>query len=1191
MINRKYKIKKLLGKGRSTVYLGDDADSPGKDIAIKILPADVDKRELKFFRDEFFTLHKLHHPNIINSYKLGTILENDSSFKEILIGSKFFTLEYFNGNRLLEYSSLKDERKLRNIIKQICSVLYYLHLSNYIYYDLKPENILVADINGEPSIKLIDLGFAQYTVDNGENIIRGSAEYLAPEILKNQKHDHRVDLYSLGIILYRIIYGRFPFETGNELEIYKAHVENEFEFQASELSPKLIAVIEKLLMKDPEERYSNVVQILFDLDIPVDESLTKDWLPAKVFADRKDSLTILKTYISDNTSSEVFTIRGTEGSGKTTLAYELYAEQAKCIFVENDVSFTGADFIKLFLDKIIFNEFVYSNLPFGMTDRIEKVTGEKSSELLDNIKSIFNEITDRNKFIIILDSFNLYNSFAIEFFKTIIPIFQVNKIKVILTENTDRPFITDFIFNLREVNLSPFTEIHLNEYLEKSYSSLFPKEDLRKLILTYADLLPGNLESFIKDIILLKIISFTLDGIKISTDADTVSLLKSSHEEIYVLRFKSLRDIEKYAAQFISAFEITTELKTAAGFLRISPEETAFVFSQLEQKNIIHPVQQNEKPLFVSEGLKRYVYSTISDKKNYHFLVANYIKHNFIDFNKLELARQFELAGDYNSSSMILQEEAMGAETISAYSYEKNILQKMTAFPLDKSEAARIKYELANIHYKLSEFKDALNLLHELHNEGKNIENEKLQLILEGRSLIGLTEYEQGKRILEPLINEMENKNIRQQLQIDLATVEFNLNQYERSIDICKKIIEDKSGTTEEMGQIYEMLGLISLYKDNDTDEALKYFQQGNKIFEKAGLKFGVAQMLMDIGNIYSMKGDNKNAYLYWNKSLEINHSIGNIDQEAKLYLNLGVFYYDSLNFEKSIESYQKSLSIFTTLGNRKGIGLVQTNLGEIYTLICEYQKALDSLSSAISIFEKLQNVEEILEALVIYGKMDFIIGDYEGLNSIIIKYEAASSSIELSARYKTYFSLLNLLNTYPSNEFSAIIGSLDEMKEIFLSLEMRNDYFLCVMLKVKAYMRMGKNENAFEELHHDELKYLCSTNMLYEGERNYIKGLILESDPSIDNKSFVDYYLSAYEMISGSYVTDLAWKILFSLAKIYSDRNNFSKAAEFIKYSESLINFTAGNIKNPRLRNIYLNQKERKEALDKLRQLHSKFL
>src|SRR5512139_243150 len=162
MINTRYEILKKLGEGRSKVFLCRDIEFRENEYAIKILPANVDKRERDAFLKEYFTLQKLEHSNIIEAYELGTVLHSDGE-EEIEIGSTFMTLEYFEGEILQSSKNIREEKILREITKQICAALYYLHQSKYIYYDLKPENILVSFRDGNPSIKLIDLGLAEHS--------------------------------------------------------------------------------------------------------------------------------------------------------------------------------------------------------------------------------------------------------------------------------------------------------------------------------------------------------------------------------------------------------------------------------------------------------------------------------------------------------------------------------------------------------------------------------------------------------------------------------------------------------------------------------------------------------------------------------------------------------------------------------------------------------------------------------------------------------------------------------------------------------------------------------------------------------------------------------------------------------------------------------------------------------------------
>ncbi|HEY4755024.1 MAG TPA: serine/threonine-protein kinase, partial [Ignavibacteriaceae bacterium] len=317
MINRRYSVKKKLGQGRSSVYLCEDSEQAGKKFAVKILSANTSIEEQKIFKDEFQIIQKLDHPNIIRAYERGTVVEASDN-EPISIGSKYLAMEYFDGNELLSYT-VGDNNSLKEIIAQICSVLFYFHQSNYIYYDLKPENILVNEINKKPFIKLIDLGFARSRTEENYNVT-GTAEYLAPEILKKEPHDHRVDLYSFGMLLYRLIYNRFPFQSQNQLEIYKEQIEKDFSFPESKFSFELINVVKKLLNKNPEERYFSSVQILYDLNIPITEDLYQYWVPIKAFSDRTDILNIVNRYVTTPSLGEIIVIRGFEKSGKSAVS-------------------------------------------------------------------------------------------------------------------------------------------------------------------------------------------------------------------------------------------------------------------------------------------------------------------------------------------------------------------------------------------------------------------------------------------------------------------------------------------------------------------------------------------------------------------------------------------------------------------------------------------------------------------------------------------------------------------------------------------------------------------------------------------------------------------------------------------------------------------------------------------------------
>ena len=712
MINERYLIKNKLGEGRSKVFLCNDIENPSEDVAIKILSSTADEVEVENFRNEFMILRRLNHPSIIQALNYGSIVKDDNLSDEIKIGSKFFSLEYFDGKPLLEYEDINNEESLNKIISQICAVLLYLHQSDYIYYDLKPDNILVKKINEEPVVKLIDMGFAQKVAQKQENIksndnkyVKGTAEYIAPELLKNEKHDNRVDLYSLGILLYRIVYKKFPFQTDDKLRIYKAHLEKDFEYEKSGYSNTLIQVIKKLLEKDPENRYNNSLEILYDLNVQINNKITKDWSPAKIFENRRDVLNILDTYINDKSSNELFTIKGFEGSGKTALSEELNFIYSNSVLIKYDRSKSGFQFLKYFLKKIIFNDFVYNNISSEIKNSINDLLKNPSSELLDELKGIFAKVTQESNFILILDDFNSYDNFTLEMIKDVLPIFQVNKIKIVVTEDSDFDYTSKSFHNVKEIDLTPFTDVQVTELIDKSYNNSFPKEELKKLILLYADLLPGSVESFIKDCLQLNIIQYQKDKISINVSDETATLLKSSHDQIYDVRLSYLSRKGFQAAQMLSIFDMSLDDSALASLLEINKDNTAVIIEELRDNNILHSSNMGTKLQFTSESLKRHIYTNIKGKEEYHLKAGNIIKSKFPDFDRNELARQFELGKDYEACYKTLIEEVNNAEKISAYSYQKKLLQKLLSISLTEKYKNEVKYLLSEVFFKLSDYR------------------------------------------------------------------------------------------------------------------------------------------------------------------------------------------------------------------------------------------------------------------------------------------------------------------------------------------------------------------------------------------------------------------------------------------------------------------------------------------------------
>ena len=245
-----YKIVKEIGIGRNShVHLGIQKDT-GNLVTIKIIDKKDDKKnEEELVRYEIGILKLCHHKNIIHLIDYFETIEN------III-----ILNYIEGNTLGDYLKINNfsfkEPKIANIVLQIANGLKYLHKFGIIHRDLKPDNIMIEQNNNE--VKIMDFGLSKIASKEEKlNEGFGTLYYAAPELIQNNPYNKEVDVWSLGVILYYMFTGCYPFMGKEEVEIEDKIINEPVEFKDGEwevISDKVKDLIRKCLEKDPEER-------------------------------------------------------------------------------------------------------------------------------------------------------------------------------------------------------------------------------------------------------------------------------------------------------------------------------------------------------------------------------------------------------------------------------------------------------------------------------------------------------------------------------------------------------------------------------------------------------------------------------------------------------------------------------------------------------------------------------------------------------------------------------------------------------------------------------------------------------------------------------------------------------------------------------------------------------------------------
>ncbi|HZW40375.1 MAG TPA: protein kinase [Ignavibacteriaceae bacterium] len=1176
MINDKYIIKNIIGKGRSKVFLCEDKDNNNTIYALKILPSNAGEQEKQSFRKEYFAGMFLNHPNIIKCFQLGNVQKTDFLdyniySDEVELDSNFIQMEYFDGKNLNYYQDKLDENNLLLILEQICSALFYLHKSNYVFFDLKPENILISFKNRKPEVKIIDLGFILNLNEKDNYYPRGTAEYIAPELIKNEPFDHRIDLYSLGIIMYKLLYKKFPFSSDEINIIYKEQVERRFDFPETNYPEVFLDFTKKLLVKQPSNRFKNTAeafQFLINRKLDV-----RYWNLPVVFSGRFELIKKLISF-TNNQEKKVLLIKGSEASGKSALLKYISFSSSNAFIIEKIKDKQGLEFFRNVLKRLLYNENFVKRINIELLDELRLKLNNQCS--LDDIKYIFSSLSGKG-LLLLIDDFNLYDDFTQSILKELTPFLLINQYKLIVAEDSNNSSSIESFDD--SVELGSFNEKEVEALLNELFIDNEFKNNLRNIIINYSDLLPGNIINYIKDLFLLEGICLSEDyNLTINNNIDK-EYLSNLQSNIYKERISKLNKKEFEAAKIISSFDIDINEEIIKNLLNLEPSDIEQILFNLKSKNIINYSEDRNQLQIASLNFKKHIYSLIEDVKYWHLFILTVLK-NDNKLNRIELARHYEIAENYNISYDIYFEELKKADSLFAFNYKKKLIEHLRQLPLEAKLKIEVDYQYARTLYSLGDFLECFNKADELLLNSNAAPYFKELKILKGNCLINLSKNQDAKEELKQVLPLTESERERNRVLMDLATIEFNVFNHDAAESLCKRIINSDKASNKEKGRAYNLYGLINVSKDKDFKAALDNFLEAEKIFQQDNLMAKTAEMQMNIGNIYNIQGNNEKVEYYWNKSLNTNKKIGNLKQEANIYMNFGIYYFEKSLYENALENYHNSLSIFINIGNKEGEGLALTNLGECYTIICEYEKALVCFESANKIFVEIDYQEELAEVLFLYGKLLLLIGCQDKFDNIIKDCEVIANKNK-SERTKANLNFLRIFQKEKIHGSDIIL--IEEANALYLKQDDAMNFVLSSIFLSRIYASKNNDKKGLQYLVNDNITDVINNNKLLTALWNYYMGLIAESFPEEKLESPFHYYNEALNIIDDFSINELTWMILYRLILNYDKRGNTSKVKELNVYFIPLIKYIVDKIKDDSLREVFFNNGFRKEAFSEV--------
>ena len=480
VIGDKYRIDKKIGHGGfGEVYRGIDLNLK-REVAVKVLiEAGHEEEFKKRFLREAELMAKLMHSNIVTVFDFGEI-EN----------RPYLVLEFVNGPSLMEMAeqaSIPFE-KIRGFALQVCDAMAYAHGLGVIHRDLTLNNVM---INERGDAKILDFGLAKLMTPDARTTIQfaGTPYYLAPEQIQGDTIDHRIDIFSFGVGLFRLVNGHFPFDAEHPAAVYYEIVhETNLEF-VLDVPGDLRAMLSTCLEKNPDERYQDFASLAEDIrklasapecaagatpvaPIAYARSSRRNPYLNRVmiqnpedFFGRKKEVTRIYSRL-DAPHPQSIAIVGERRMGKSSLLNYIYNRKNRKQNMQhhNDALFAYLDFQRS--PDITVPEFIdmlFSMFEFEQTKELPALAGART---LDHLRSAIDALNAKGKRVIVLmDEFEMITNnekFDMQFFSFLR--FLANNFKV--------AYVTSSAKDLQQL-------CHTKDIADSPYFNIFSNMPLR----------------------------------------------------------------------------------------------------------------------------------------------------------------------------------------------------------------------------------------------------------------------------------------------------------------------------------------------------------------------------------------------------------------------------------------------------------------------------------------------------------------------------------------------------------------------------------------------------------------------------------------------------------------------------------------------------------------------------------------
>lgn len=857
---------------------------------------------------EFSLLASLRHPNIISVLDYG-----------LAHGRPFFTMEFIpqSQNFIDAVQGLSEVEQIKLLI-QILEALRYLHRRGVIHRDLKPDNVLVL---AENQVKVLDFGLSV----NAE-VARGRAgtlSYMSPETLTRRTGVPQSDLYAVGVMAYQMITGALPFVPDDIMGIVARPADTD-----KLGNHPATMVIERLLMKNPEDRYASANDCIRAFQqasgmATDDESVIvrESFLQASTFVGRDTELQTLKNELAlvMQGSNSFYLIGGESGVGKSRLLdelriqalvssaivlygqaveggglpFQLWGSIVRHLLLIADITDVQASVLKGLVPEV--SDLVGRDIP----DAPELTGRAFQDRLILTIIDLVRQV--QAPLVLLLEDLQWSGESLVLLQKMLQVSEQLPALMVVANYRSDEaPHLNNKLNTMTHIYLDRLDASAIQQLSVSMLGDIGAREPVIDLLREQSE---GNLFFLVETVRALAEESGHLDRIGINTLPEQI--VTGGMQQLAVRR------LDKVDGRYLPVQRMA-----------------AVLGREIDKRLLMH--------LFAPQDVEAWLISAsehaVADVRENTWRFAHDIFRETIILN-IDPAQKQEL-------------HRTAAESIESV-YPDNDVYNETLF---------------------RHWRNADNLDKELHYLRPVVEH-----LLEVSGL-----YDDAQALMESALNRMATSNKNRAFFTYKLARRYELQGHYADALRFAEEARTIAGQTEDdslMAILLNCSGRIAGYQDR-YDEAITLHQQSRELYQQLDDTMGVASCLHNLGVIARTQANYDHAIDLFEQSRAIFRESGTQDDIANSLNNLGIVAAMQSDFDRATALFQESLDIYQELGNRRVTAQNLNNLGVVAQMNDDFDRATDLIQQSLVVFRQMGIQPEIARTLDNLGWIKYIQGD-----------------------------------------------------------------------------------------------------------------------------------------------------------------------------------------------------------------------